>query len=110
MNVPETTLTAIRGTNQVFAIEVVQKRDFGALYRVYTADARVLPPGAPMMTGRDQILSFWREAISSMGLRAAMLETVDAEAVGESVIEVGRADLTVGSGQIVQVKYVVHWK
>ena len=63
-----------------------------------------------MMTGRDQILSFWREAISSMGLRAAMLETVDAEAVGESVIEVGRADLTVGSGQIVQVKYVVHWK
>jgi hypothetical protein len=33
-------------TNRIFEEEVVGRRDFGALDRVYTRDARILPPGA----------------------------------------------------------------
>ena len=43
-------------------------------------------------------------------MRDAKLSTVDAQAVGDSVIEVGRAVLTLDEGQILTVKYVVHWK
>ena len=34
---------AIRETNRVFEEEVVGRRNFGALERVYTRDARILP-------------------------------------------------------------------
>jgi hypothetical protein len=43
-------------------------------------------------------------------VRDAKLTTVDAQAAGDSVIEVGRADLTLDAGQIHTVKYVVQWK
>jgi ketosteroid isomerase-like protein len=43
-------------------------------------------------------------------VKDAKLTTVDAQTVGDSVIEVGRADLILDGGQIVAVKYVVHWK
>lgn len=35
---------------------------------------------------------------------------MDAQTVGDSVIEVGRAELMLDGGQTVAVKYVVHWK
>ena len=63
-----------------------------------------------MLQGREQAKGFWREAIKALGLKSAKLTTVEAEAVGDAVVEIGRADLLVGSGQTVTVKYVVHWK
>lgn len=108
--VPEPVLAAMRQTNDLFNTEVVQKGNVEALDRVYTPDARILPPGAPMIEGLDQIKPFWQKAISSLGLKNAKLTTVNAEAAGDGVLEVGRADLTVQGGQIATVKYVVHWK
>jgi ketosteroid isomerase-like protein len=66
-------------------------------------------PGAPMIEGREQIKAFWKQAIAGMGLTAAKLTTVNAESAGDGIVEIGRADLT-ANGQIVTVKYVVHWK
>ncbi|MEJ2008964.1 MAG: DUF4440 domain-containing protein [Acidobacteriota bacterium] len=108
--IPEPVLTAMRQTNEVFDTEVIRKGNIDALDRVYTATARVLPPGAPMVEGRDKIKQFWQNTIKSLGVKSANLVTVDAEVVGDSVLEVGRADLTVGDGQVATVKYVVHWK
>jgi len=110
MKVSEPVLAAMRQTNEVFESEVIRNRNIDGLDGVYTANARVLPPGAPMVEGRNQIKSFWQNAISGLGIKSAKLETVDAEAAGDSVIEIGRADLAVGDGQTVTVKYVVHWK
>jgi hypothetical protein len=45
-----------------------------------------------------------------MDVKSATLRTVDAEDVGGSVVEIGQADLMLGDGQRVTVKYVVHWK
>ena len=62
-----------------------------------------------MIEGREQIKAFWKQAIAGMGLTAAKLTTVNAESAGDGIVEIGRADLT-ANGQIVTVKYVVHWK
>jgi ketosteroid isomerase-like protein len=110
MDVPEIVLAAMRQTNEVFISEVVMKQDLGRLDRVYTANARVLPPGIPMIEGRENIKAFWQQAIAGLGLKSAKLETVEAEVAGESVMEIGKADLALGSGQTMTVKYVVHWK
>lgn len=110
MKPSEAVLAEFKKTNDLFNSEVIQRGKFDALDHIYTASARVLPPGAPMIEGLDQIKPFWQKAVSSLGLKSAKLVTVDAEAAGEAVVEIGRADLTVGNGQTVAIKYVVLWK
>jgi ketosteroid isomerase-like protein len=110
MPVPEAIAAAMRQTNHLFNTEVSGKRNFAALDNVYTADARILPPGAPMIAGREAIKSFWAQAMAGMDVASAVLATVDSEMAGDGVVEIGRADLTTHAGQSVAVKYVVHWK
>ena len=47
---------------------------------------------------------------SGLDVKDASLSTVSAETAGEDVVEIGRAALTLAGGQVVPVKYVVHWK
>jgi ketosteroid isomerase-like protein len=101
-------LDAMAATNALFQDEVVAKGNVGALERVYTADARVLPPGAEMVSGRLAIQQFWAGAIQGLGLRRAVLATIDAMLTGDGVVEVGRADLETAGGSL-SVKYVVFW-
>ena len=108
--VPPNVLAAMRRTNELFDQEVIQKRNFDALDRVYTAHARILPPEAPMIEGREQIKAFWSQAITSMGVTSAKLTTVDAEEAGDGVIEIGRVVLSLEAGPTANVKYVVHWQ
>jgi ketosteroid isomerase-like protein len=110
MNVPETVAAAMQKTNDLFNAQVVGRQNLNELDRVYTRDARVLPPGAALVAGREQIKAFWQGAIKALGLKSAKLTTVDAEALGDRVFEIGRAELLVGSGDTVTVKYVVQWK
>ena len=110
MSVSETVLAAMRKTNDLFNSHVVGRQDVNELDRVYTRDARVLPPGAAMVEGRERVKVFWQGAIKALGLKSAKLTTVDAEALGDRVFEIGRAELLVGSGDTVTVKYVVQWK
>ncbi len=46
-------------TNDLFNTQVVAKRNFEALDNVYTANARILPPGAQMISGPQAIKKFW---------------------------------------------------
>jgi ketosteroid isomerase-like protein len=111
MGIPETVRAAMRQINDLFDSQVVGKTDIDALDRVYTVNARILPPGAEMIEGRERIKSFWQQAIAGLAIKSAKLTTVDAEAAGDSIVEIGRAELIVGdSDQAVMVKYVVHWK
>jgi ketosteroid isomerase-like protein len=107
-----TTQQDIQPTNRIFEIEVAGKRDVSALDRVYTADARILPPGAPMISGRENIKTFWRSAIEAMNVRSVKLETVSFEALGDTGIEIGRAILEFAAPGTppATVKYVVMWK
>lgn len=101
-------------TNELFNREVFGKRNFDALDQIYTADARILPPGAPMISGRKDIKEFWSNLVQSANANSAVLESIDAILAGDGAIEIGRATITAGAeGQAqpaMEVKYVVHWK
>ena len=105
---------AMAATNKLFNEEVVGKRNLSALDRVYTADARILPPGAPMVSGREAIKQFWAGMIQAVDAKSAELFSVDVIPAGDGVIEIGRAVLTVaaegGATAAMEVKYVVCWK
>ena len=101
----------IQATNRVFEEEVIGRRDFGALERVYTRNARLLPPGAPTVTGRDAVADFWRGAVAAMNVQSLRLHTLSLDVFGAQAQEVGRAELAVeGGGAPMALKYVVLWK
>ena len=101
-------------TNALFNTEVFEKRNFDALEHIYTADARILPPGAPMISGLEGIKQFWSELIQSVNAKSAVLASVDVMVAGEGAVEIGSATLSVepegqAAAEIV-VKYVVYWR
>jgi ketosteroid isomerase-like protein len=105
---------AMQKTNDLFNLEVVTKRNIAELDNIYTRGARILPPGAPMISGRDAIRKFWSDMIQSTNARSAVLSTIDIMPADDGVLEIGKAVLTVeppgqASAQI-DVKYVVYWQ
>ena len=105
--------TAMQRINDLFNSEVFGSRNFDALDEIYTSDARILPPGSPMISGRQEIKKFWANLISSANAKSAVLTSEDVITDGNGVVEIGRALLTMSpQGQTVQmeVKYVVYWR
>jgi ketosteroid isomerase-like protein len=100
----------IQKTNRIFE-ELVAHRNLDSLDQVYTRTARILPPGAEMISGRENIKDFWQTAINTMGITAVTLQTIDFEPLRDAGFEIGRARLEFAIGtQPVDVKYVVLWK
>jgi ketosteroid isomerase-like protein len=102
----------IQAANRLFEQEVVAKRNLDALDSVYTKDARIMPPGAEMVTGRENIKGFWKAAMEGLNVSSVTLQTVEFEAAGDTGIEIGRATLnfaTEGAAPMIA-KYVVVWK
>jgi uncharacterized protein (TIGR02246 family) len=105
---------AMASTNNLFNKEVLGKRNFNALDQIYTSDARILPPGGPMVSGREAIKKFWSDLVESVNATSATLASVDVMPAGDGVVEIGSATLTVQpQGQAaaqMEVKYVVYWR
>ena len=74
----------------------------------YTEDAKVLPPDAPIVSGRKAIEEFWRMPANALGLTDATLKTIDLEIAGDTAYEISEADLKLSSGQA-KVKYLLVW-
>jgi ketosteroid isomerase-like protein len=104
---------AMASTNDLFNKEVFGKRNFDALEKIYTENARILPPGAPMISGRKAIKEFWAGLIASVNAKSAVLTSVDVMPAGEGAVEIGLATLGIEpEGQAaaeIAVKYVVYW-
>jgi hypothetical protein len=64
-------------TNDRFCTEVFAKRNFEALDDIYTSGARILPPGAPMISGRKAVKDFWSNMVRSTNAKSAVLESID---------------------------------
>jgi ketosteroid isomerase-like protein len=100
-------LAGMKRTNEL-ACQAIVSNTLEEFELVYTENAKILPPGAEMITGRSAIIDFWRGVVAS-GLRRATLTTIDTLPAGDAVVEIGRADLTIGENHVV-VKYVVYWR
>ena len=107
-------LAALAKTNSLFNAEVFAKRNFDALDEIYTADARILPPGAEMVSGREGIESFWSELIQSANATSAELYSDDIILAGDGAVEVGHEILTLAPtgppAEQMHAKYVVYWR
>jgi ketosteroid isomerase-like protein len=100
---------AMAKVNDVFNVEVIGNRNFSALDQIYTADARILPPGAAMIAGREAIRDFWRNLVEGGNVKSAALTSVDVMPSGDGVVEIGKATI-VAEGGSMDVKYVVYWR
>lgn len=101
-------------TTGLFSSEVFGKRNFDALDDVYTSDACILPPGSPMISGRQAIKNFWSNLVVSANALSAVLSTIEIIPASDGAVEVGTARLTVQpAGQPsaeLEIKYVVYWR
>src|SRR3954454_18687918 len=104
----------MQSTNERFNTEVFGKRNFDALEEIYTANARILPPGGEIMSGRKAIKEFWSNLIQSVNAKSAVLTSIDVMPAGDGAVEIGLANLIIEPEENkpteMGVKYVVYWK
>ncbi len=102
---------AIERGNQQF-MEAFGRGDMAGVARLYTEDARLMPPGMPAMQGRAAIQQFWQGA-AQMGIHGVDLRTEEVQSTGDTAWEIGQATLHIRSesGQETTdtAKYVVVW-
>lgn len=95
-------------------VEAFNKGDLAKAMDVYTKNATILPPNAPIMKGKEAITAYWKGALE-MGVKEAQLETVEVNQMGENAAcEVGNYVLKIqpeGSHVITDKgKYLMVWK
>jgi ketosteroid isomerase-like protein len=93
--------------------ECIRKGNATAVGGLYTEDALLMPPNAEMIRGRDRTTRFWDGAIR-MGVKDAVLSTVEIHQQGDTVQEVGNYTLRIQPQGLAPFedkgKYVVLWK
>jgi uncharacterized protein (TIGR02246 family) len=103
---------AIAAANLKFG-EAVRQGNAAAVGALYAEDAILLPPGSEMITGRVGIQEFWQGGLK-MGIKDAVLTSVDVTAYGNTAVEIGTYALKIQpEGQAAvedHGKYVVIWK
>ncbi|HEX8634979.1 MAG TPA: DUF4440 domain-containing protein [Pyrinomonadaceae bacterium] len=105
---------AIKRTNLKFA-ELFKHGDAAGVAALYTPDARLMPPDAPLMRGAEAITAFWQGAMN-LGIKEATLETMEVETSGgDLATEIGQFTLSMqapgGGVRAAQTgKYIVLWK
>jgi len=80
--------------NRDFAA-ALNAKDAKAAAALYTEDAVLIPPGEPIVRGREAIEEYWRGALESGGVRDVSVETMDALSSGSLGYETGSYVLTV---------------
>ena len=100
----------IEQLNEKF-VAAFNKGDAAAVAAMYTEDAVVLPPGADMVRGRENIRAFWAKTAEQ--IQDIKLTTVDVKPLGpDAAREIGTFGLKTKGAQPQEVtgKYVVVWQ
>ena len=99
---------AIQQVNQDF-IDRYNQGDLEGFVEVYTPDAKLYPPGQPVVEGQEAITGFWQAGQDQMGIRDVSLTTSELEVMGDRAWEVGTANYTTNQGPV-ESRYMVIWK
>jgi len=78
------------------------RKDYLGVAGFFTEDAKILPPGAPIVSGRKAIEEFWRAALKLTDLT---FKATELEVAGDIAYEIGETD----TGQA-KAKYLVIWR
>lgn len=101
--------SSIEEMNSKF-IDLFRSGNAEGLASFYTDDAQLMVPGAPAMSGTDNIVAYWQGAIDA-GINNVKLETTDVSGCGNEVIEYGKYTIFAGDNFAVDNgKYIVIWK
>jgi len=99
----------IRNANDNFE-HAFERGDAKAMSTLYTINATLLPPGAPVQQGSNAIENFWK-MVMDMGIKEVHLNTSEIDEMGETAIEVGEYQLSGANNTLMdQGKYLVVWK
>jgi uncharacterized protein (TIGR02246 family) len=103
---------AIEQANARF-VEAFKAGDAATIASLYTETAKVLPPDATEVAGREAIQNLWQSWIDD-GLKDLTLEAVDVEASGDLAYEIGLFTIQVPAENDAMAtaggNYVVVWK
>ncbi len=99
---------AIEATNARHT-QAFNQGDVPGFARVYTEDARILPPDQEPVDGRAAIEQFWAGAAQQLGIRDLRLTSDEVEVVGERAYEQGRFEFATAQGPA-RGKYIVIWQ
>jgi len=99
---------AVEAGNRAF-IAALLRGDAAAVSQLYTQDAQVIAPGAPVARGRSEIAAAWKKAIDA-GVKDLSLQTADVESSGDLASETGTVRQVAKDGTVTQARYVVVWK
>jgi ketosteroid isomerase-like protein len=101
--------SGVEAANRRF-MEAFGRGDAASVAGLYTSSAQLLPAHSDFVAGTTAIQRFWQGAMD-MGLKEAVLETVELEAHGETAHEVGRYTLKGAGEQVADAgKYLVIWR
>jgi uncharacterized protein (TIGR02246 family) len=99
---------AVEAGNAAF-IAAFLRGDSTAVSQLYTVDAQVIAPGAPVANGRPAIAGFWQRSIDA-GTKDVKLQTAEVESAGDLAYETGTVRLVAKDGTTSEARYVVVWK
>jgi len=99
---------AIDAGNKAF-IAAFLGGDAKAVAQLYTENAQVIAPGAPVARGRAAIAAAWQKAIDG-GVKDLSLQTAEVEAAGDLACETGTVRMVARDGTVTLGRYVVVWK
>ena len=86
------------------------QQDAAGLAGLYTASGCVMPSNSDTISGAGNIQAFW-QGVFDMGVKGAVLDTIDLEEHGDTAIETGRYTLKADGGGIADHgKYIIIWK
>lgn len=84
--------------------------DLEGLTMAYTENAKLFPANSPVIEGREDIRAYW-EGATGMGISKVDLQTMSAEAYGNTAIEEGKYALYAeGDFLVDEGKYIVIWE
>jgi uncharacterized protein (TIGR02246 family) len=104
---------AIAANNRAFE-NAVAAGNVDAIAALLAPDVVALPPGGPIVTGREAVTQLWASAISEHGMTDCRLTTQTLDIVGDVASEFGTATMTMappgGNRETATMKYLVVWK
>ena len=90
--------------------DAIVRQDTAELATFYTADAKVVPAGGDIVSGRDSVPGFF-DALFGLGVKRCTFETFSVDQHGELAVEIGRVTLLAEDDVEAGVmKYLVVWK